>query len=59
MLERAFPGRFTAAEGRGAAGSLDVKSKMGDDRLRFGGTNFIPGFSTEQGLHLVRTLEGA
>jgi hypothetical protein len=44
--------RIAPERGRGSAGSLDVKTKMGDDRLRFGGTNFIPGFSTEQGLHM-------
>jgi hypothetical protein len=44
--------RMSAETGRGGSGSLDVKTKMGDDRLRFGGTNFIPGVSTEQGLHI-------
>ena len=37
--------RFSAESGRGAAGVLDVKTKMGDDRWRFGGTNFIPSVS--------------
>jgi hypothetical protein len=27
---------------------------MGDDRLRFGGTNFIPGISTDQGFHVSK-----
>jgi hypothetical protein len=44
-------GRFSAENGRGSAGVLDLKTKMGDDRWRFGGTNFIPGISTEGGLH--------
>jgi hypothetical protein len=44
--------RFSAENGRGAAGVLDVKTKMGDDRWRFGATNFFPSFSTGGGLHL-------
>ena len=31
---------------------LDLKTKMGDDRLRFGGTNFIPGVSSDGGLYV-------
>ena len=44
--------RFSAENGRGSAGVLDLETKMGDDRLRFGGTNFIPGVSFESGLHV-------
>ena len=44
--------RFSAESGRGAAGVLDVKTKMGDDRWRFGATNFIPSVSTDGGLHI-------
>jgi len=44
--------RFSAENGRGSAGVLDLKTKMGDDRWRFGGTNFIPGVSTEGGFHV-------
>ena len=44
--------RFSAENGRGSAGALDLKTKMGDDRWRFAGTNFIPGISTEGGLHV-------
>ena len=43
--------RFSAENGRGSTGALDLKTKMGDDRWRFGGTNFIPGVSTDGGLH--------
>ncbi len=43
--------RFSAENGRGSAGVLDLKTKMGDDRWRFAGTNFIPSLSSEQGLH--------
>lgn len=44
--------RFSAENGRGSAGVLDLKTKMGDDRWRFAGTNFIPGFSSESGFHV-------
>lgn len=44
--------RFSAENGRGAAGVLDVKTKMGDDHWRFGGTNFLPSVSTDGGLHI-------
>jgi hypothetical protein len=44
--------RFSAESGRGAAGVLDLKTKMGDDRWRFGGTNFFPSFSTDGGIHI-------
>ena len=46
--------RFTAERGKGSAGSLDIQTKMGDDRWRFGGTNFFPGVSTTGGLHVDR-----
>ncbi len=44
--------RFSAENGRGSAGVLDLKTKMGDDRFRFAGTNFVPGISTQSGWHL-------
>ena len=44
--------RYAADNGRGSAGVLDVKTKMGDDRLRFGGTNFIPGVTSDGGLYV-------
>lgn len=44
--------RFSADNGRGSSGAVDLHTKMGDDRWRFGGTNFIPGASTEGGLHI-------
>jgi len=43
-------GRYSAEKGRGSAGSLDIKTAMGDDRWRFSGTNFIPGVTTQSGL---------
>jgi hypothetical protein len=44
--------RFSPDKGRGSAGSLDVKTGMGDDRWRFSTTNFVPGISTRKGLIL-------
>lgn len=44
--------RFSAENGRGSAGVLELETKMGDDRLRFGGTNFIPGISSDGGWHI-------
>ena len=44
--------RFAAENGRGSAGLLDIRSKMGDDRWRFSGTNFIPGVATDGGWHV-------
>ena len=44
--------RFSAESGRGAAGVLDLKTKMGDDHWRFGGTNFLPSVATDGGLHI-------
>jgi len=44
--------RFSAENGRGSSGVLELKTKMGDDRWRFDGTNFIPGVSTDRGLHI-------
>jgi len=44
--------RFSAENGRGSAGVLDLKTKMGDDRYRFAGTNFIPGIASDGGWHV-------
>ena len=44
--------RFSAENGRGSTGVLDLKTKMGDDRFRFGGTNFIPGVTTDSGVYI-------
>jgi hypothetical protein len=41
--------RFSAENGRGSSGTLDLHTKMGDDRWRFGGTNFIPGVASNGG----------
>ncbi len=44
--------RFSAENGRGSTGVLDLKTKMGDDRFRFGGTNFIPGVTADNGVYI-------
>jgi hypothetical protein len=44
--------RYSADNGRGSTGVLDLKTKMGDDRFRFAGTNFIPGVSKDNGLYV-------
>src|ERR1035437_8228272 len=44
--------RYAVDNGRGSAGVLDLKSKMGDDRWRFGGTNFIPGLTIDSGIYI-------
>jgi hypothetical protein len=44
--------RFSADKGKGSSGTVDIKTQMGDDRWRFGGTNFIPGLSSQDGWHV-------
>jgi hypothetical protein len=44
--------RFSAENGRGSAGTLDLATRMGDDHLRFSGTNFVPGISSDGGWHV-------
>lgn len=44
--------RFSAENGRGSAGVLELATKMGDDHFRFSGTNFIPGISSYSGWHV-------
>ena len=44
--------RYAADNGRGSTGVLDLKTKMGDDRWRFGGTNFIPGVTSDGGCYI-------
>jgi hypothetical protein len=46
--------RYSASRGRGSAGSLNLETGMGDDRYRFGATNFVPSVSTERGLTLTK-----
>ena len=44
--------RYSADNGRGSAGVVDLKAKMGDDRWRFGGTNFVPGVTNDGGWYI-------
>jgi hypothetical protein len=45
-------GRYSADTGKGSAGSIDVRTGMGDDRYRFSATNFVPGVEHSKGLIL-------
>jgi hypothetical protein len=44
--------RFSPETGKGSAGTVEIRTQMGDDHFRFLGTNFIPGFSAQDGLYL-------
>ena len=44
--------RYSADKDHGSAGSVDLKTGMGDDVFRFGFTNFFPGLSSNGGLHI-------
>ena len=44
--------RFSAEKGRGSSGSLDIRTRMGDEKWRFSGTNFVPGVTTHRGLYI-------
>jgi hypothetical protein len=44
--------RFSPEEGKGSAGTLDIRTQMGDDHWRFGGTNFIPGIAAQNGVYI-------
>ena len=46
--------RYSADTGKGSAGSIDLKTGMGDDRYRFSATNFVPGVETSKGLFLSK-----
>jgi len=40
------------AEDKGSAGTVEIRTEMGDDRWRFGATDPIPSFDTTGGFHL-------
>ncbi len=46
----ATPGRPRAEYGKGSAGVLAIRSRTGDDKLRYSATNFIPGIEYQKGL---------
>ena len=45
-------GRYSAAYPHAGAGVLALDTTAGDDRWRFGTTNFVPGLRVERGAHL-------
>ena len=45
-------GRYGAEYADAGAGVMALDTTVGDDRFRFGVTNFIPGLSFQQGFHL-------
>lgn len=46
--------RFSVDKDRGSAGSVDIRTNMGDDHWRFGATNFIPSVSSESNFHVSK-----
>lgn len=44
--------RFSPEMGKGTAGVVEIRTQMGDDHWRLGGTNFVPGFSAQNGFYL-------
>jgi hypothetical protein len=44
--------RYSVELGKGSGGVLSQTTGMGDDRLRFSLTDFIPSFQTRKGIHL-------
>ena len=45
-------GRYSPEFGKGSAGVLNVSTETGTDRFHYTTTDFIPGLSVQQGLHL-------
>jgi outer membrane receptor protein involved in Fe transport len=43
-------GRYSAENGKGSGGVLNLETGMGDDRFRFSATNFFPSLQTRGGL---------
>jgi len=46
-------GRFSTRYGNGGAGVMTIDTLAGDDRWRAGATDFLPGISLHNGLHLT------
>jgi len=44
--------RFSPKWGKGSAGTLDIRTQMGDDHWRFEGTNFVPGLGAQGGAYV-------
>jgi hypothetical protein len=45
-------GRFPAEYGKGSAGIVEVNTRIGDDRLRYSATNFVPGLEMRKGFRI-------
>jgi hypothetical protein len=45
-------GSVSAEHGKGSAGVVSINMRSGDDRIRYSGTNFIPGIDSNKGIHL-------
>ncbi len=45
-------GSVSAEYGKGSAGVVAINMRTGDDRVRYSGTNFVPGIDNNKGLHL-------
>ena len=45
-------GAIPAEFGKGSAATMAVKTDTGDDKLRYSGTNFVPGVASHKGLVL-------
>jgi hypothetical protein len=45
-------GSVSPDAGKGSAGAVSIQTKMGDDRLRYTATNFIPGVDFRKGMRL-------
>jgi hypothetical protein len=46
-------GRYGSEYGRAGAGVLSMDTAVGDDRWRASANNFVPGLSTQRGLHVT------
>ena len=45
-------GSLSAEYGKGSAGTLSVQTRSGDDKMRFSGTNFVPGIESRKGIYI-------
>ena len=45
-------GRYSPEFGKGSAGAVAISTRMGSDRFRYTGTNFVPGVDMRSGLNI-------
>ena len=45
-------GYLSPQAGKGSAGAVAIETKMGDDKVRYTATNFVPGFDLHKGLRM-------